>query len=296
MTIYRSTKVLPYVYMGIHRETGQFYIGSRTAKSIKLPPEQDLIKYRTSSKIVKPIFDEFDWHIVAMFVDPIECYNFEQELIFENWDNALKLNKSYHKNSIKQFNMIGKVYTDEEKDRLKSLFSEDRRKSYSLSRIGENNPMYGKRGELSPNYGRKLSDEHVEKIKIFMTTFKHSDQTKQLLSQLNTGENNPMYGKCGELSSMYGVKHTDEAKRKMSESKMGDLNHNFGKNLSKEIRNKIANSKAKTWEITAPDGEVFVIKNLTQFCKGNGLSQRSMSNVACGRSLHHEKWKCKRLD
>lgn len=95
MTIYQSEKALPYVYMGIHKETGQFYIGSRTTKKLKLPPEQDLIKYRTSSKYVKPIFDQFDWYIIAMFFDREDCYNFEQELIYENWNNPLKMNKSY---------------------------------------------------------------------------------------------------------------------------------------------------------------------------------------------------------
>lgn len=58
MTIYTSEKVMPYVYMGIHNETGEFYIGSRDNKHQKLPSHLDLQKYRTSSKKVKPRFDE----------------------------------------------------------------------------------------------------------------------------------------------------------------------------------------------------------------------------------------------
>ena len=47
--------------------------------------------------------------------------------------------------------------------------------------LGENNPMYGKRGDLNPNKHKML------------------------------GENNPMYGKH----------HSKETKRKMSESRIG---------------------------------------------------------------------------
>ena len=44
----------------------------------------------------------------------------------------------------------------------------------------------------------------------------HSDETKQLLSELNSGENNAMYGK----------KHSDESKKKMSENRKGIYKRN----------------------------------------------------------------------
>ena len=95
MTIYTSEKVMPYVYMGIHRKTGEFYIGSRTSTKQTLPSHIDIYHYRTSSKKVKPIFDEFDWHIVAEFLEPGAAYTFEQELIYDNWDSPLKLNERH---------------------------------------------------------------------------------------------------------------------------------------------------------------------------------------------------------
>jgi hypothetical protein len=84
MIIYTSEKVMPYVYMGTHRQTGQFYIGSRTGKQQTLPSHKDLYLYRTSSRRVKPIFDEFDWVIIAEFFDPKAAYAAEQELIHDN--------------------------------------------------------------------------------------------------------------------------------------------------------------------------------------------------------------------
>lgn len=96
MNIYPSSKVNPYVYICIHRETKEFYIGSRVAN--KEPSHLDFPKYRTSSKNVKPRFDQFDWYIVAEFTyqtSKNDAYDFEQLLIYENWKDPLILNKHY---------------------------------------------------------------------------------------------------------------------------------------------------------------------------------------------------------
>ena len=90
--IYHSTKIIPYVYLCIHKITGEFYIGYRKAN--KIPSSQDLPKYKTSSNIINPNFNEYNWIIVAEFFNSIDAYNFEQFLIYENWNNPLLLNKS----------------------------------------------------------------------------------------------------------------------------------------------------------------------------------------------------------
>jgi hypothetical protein len=78
--------------MCTHKITGEFYIGYRHAN--KLQSHLDLVEYKTSSKLVKPRFCEFDWLIIAEFFSPEDAYDFEQLLIYENWKNALLLNKS----------------------------------------------------------------------------------------------------------------------------------------------------------------------------------------------------------
>ncbi len=93
MIIYHSTQVRPYVYFGVSRTTGEIYAGYREAN--KLPSDIDLFIYRTSSKIVHPRFDEFDWCIVAEFFTGYDAYDFEQQLIYENWGNPLLLNRNY---------------------------------------------------------------------------------------------------------------------------------------------------------------------------------------------------------
>lgn len=95
-TIYTSTRALPYVYVCTHKTTGQFYIGYRELNvSMNRPSSIDLPRYKTSSKFVKPHFDQFEWKVIAEFFEPADAFEFEQRLIFENWDNPLLINEQY---------------------------------------------------------------------------------------------------------------------------------------------------------------------------------------------------------
>jgi len=90
-TIYTSEKALPYVYRLDNPITGEFYIGYR--ESNKLPSHLDLPKYKTSSKIVKPRFEEFTITILAEFFSGLDALYHEQLSIFEVWGNPLLLNR-----------------------------------------------------------------------------------------------------------------------------------------------------------------------------------------------------------
>lgn len=97
MTTYSSDKAVPYVYVCIHKETNQFYIGYRMANvKLNIPSHLDLPEYKTSSKIVNPEWENYTWTIVAEFFDPSHAYTFEQQLIFDNWENPLLLNGHYN--------------------------------------------------------------------------------------------------------------------------------------------------------------------------------------------------------
>jgi group I intron endonuclease len=88
---------------------------------------------------------------------------------------------------------------------------------------------------------------------------KQSEETKLLRSEIMAGENNPMFGKIGELNPFFNKKHTLESKLKMSSIKLG-------KELSLETR-------AKLREIG--------LKN----------SDKSRENLLKAKELHFEKFK-----
>lgn len=124
-----------------------------------------------------------------IYLYPQEHYYCHKLLAIENEDN-LSLQRAWwimsHRNNVK--------ITAEEYENAKLAFSR------SISNT--NHPMYGKTGELSPNYGRHLSDD-----------------TKEKISKSKQGENNPMYGKKGLLSPNYGKHLSEESKAKISKTK-----------------------------------------------------------------------------
>jgi hypothetical protein len=108
MTIYPSDKAVPYVYICTHKETNQFYIGYREVNvRLNRPSHLDLPEYKTSSKVVNPEWENYTWTIVAEFFDPSHAYSFEQQLIFDNWENPLLLNGYYRLGVHTQFRNRG---------------------------------------------------------------------------------------------------------------------------------------------------------------------------------------------
>lgn len=169
MYIYASEQVRPYVYMGIHKTTQELYIGYRELN--KLPSHVDLFRYRTSSIIVKPKFDEFEWVVLAEFKIGNDAYDFEQQLIFESWGNPLLLNRSCHYKNHKRFKAS--------KGFKKGPQSEEHRSKLSISHIGKKlGPQSPERKELTSkaNKGRKLGPSWNSGIKV-------GPQSKELIER-----------------------------------------------------------------------------------------------------------------
>ena len=112
---------------------------------------------------------------------------------------------------------------DEKEVEFISLFNATHRDDYynineggNANRMcGENNTMYGRRGELAPGYGRVYTEEE-----------------KEIMRQRILGEKNPMYGK-----------HlTEEHKEKISNSLSGEKHWHYGQHWNDETKEKISNA------------------------------------------------------
>jgi len=184
MNIYQSTKVAPYVYMCVHKITNEFYIGYRE-KNIKLgiTSDIDLPKYRTSSKKVKPRFEEFTWKILAEFQTGNDAYDFEQELICEHWDNPLLLNGARNQRGNKRFK--------------KNAVTEETRLKISAA-----------------NTGRTMSIETRNKLSIALKGRPKSTETKQRMCQPKSPEH-----AAKNRTAFLGAKHSVETKQHMSNIK-----------------------------------------------------------------------------
>ena len=74
-------------------------------------------------------------------------------------------------------------------------FSEEHKRKIGEHHKGSKNWNYGRKGELSPSYGRKHTDEENQKNRIAHLGKHHTEESKKKLSAANSGKNNPMYGK-----------------------------------------------------------------------------------------------------
>ena len=84
--------------------------------------------------------------------------------------------------------------------------------------------MYGKKGELSPSFGLKRSDEHRTNMSLVRKGKSRTEESKQKQSVTNTGrtftsEHRSKIGRPGELNGMYGKKLFKESIEKGLETK-----------------------------------------------------------------------------
>lgn len=171
----------------------------------------------------------------------------------------------------------------------KYLDSLDYTRVYNMSKssagvilFGEDHPMFGKH---------------------------HREESKQKTSQATKGEKNPMYGK----------KLSEESIRKMVEGHLKDFafispsgdNVNI-RNLTKFCKENnldvramqrvfhgekrhhkgwhVSPSKLRNYSLCSPEGEIFHIKNIAEFCKGTYLDRRAMNTVALGKRKNYKGW------
>ena len=123
--------------------------------------------------------------------------------------------------------------------------------------------------------GYIVSEETKKKISISHTGKRHSEKTKQMLSEQRKGE----------LNNFYGKKHTEEARKKMSESKRGytptekqleSLKIGRGnKYLTKESREKIGIAHRGEKSGMAKLSEKDVINILSEI--KNGVAQKELA-------------------
>lgn len=148
-----------------------------------------------------------------------EHFEAHRLLALENPDNN-KLVYAWHMMSIMNNNeQRNYEITAEEYEEARIAHS----KACSERMSGAGNPMYGK---VSAMYGKHQSEE-----------------MKVKLSEARKGENNPMYGRSGELAPNYGKQWSEESRAKLSASNSGENHHMYGKHHSEETKKKMSKAR-----------------------------------------------------
>lgn len=232
----------PYVYKGVHRETGEFYIGFRSAN--KEPWEIDLPKYRTSSKLVRPRFDEFDWQVLMIFEKPECAYDFEQYMIHEAWGDPLLLNKACHWGNKIRFSTSGVRYSEEHKAKLRKTYTAERRAKIRQTHLGRKHSAEAcekiRQARLGDNHrlGTKHSAETREKIRQANLGRVPSAESREKMRLAHLGKTCEG-SRQAHLGNTYrlGKTHSDATREKMRQAYRREIH--VGKKVSEETREKL---------------------------------------------------------
>lgn len=137
----------------------------------------------------------------------------------------------------------------------------------------------------------KPTEEQRDNIRRAQLGKKHSKETRLKMSNSHKGKKFTKEHKDNLSKSRTGYKMSDEQKKKISQIQKG-------KELSEGTKKKISQAltdnplRVKTYEITDPSGEIYVISNMKKFCEEKGLDTRNMSLVARGKRKRHKGYSC----
>lgn len=205
-------ETLAYVYKWTHISSGKWYIGSKSAKGCH-PSNHE--KYICSKEIVKNLILEN-----------------RHEWKYEIWDTGnpadiRKLESKYlrllnAKNNPMSFNESNSGW--DPGNRLGRKESTDTKKRKSIARQGEKNPMFNKRGTLSPHYGKPHSDETKRKQSIGVKNYAKERPKEHNLKISQSLKGNPKVGVFGEKNGMYSKTASDYNKMMSTLKNSGENN------------------------------------------------------------------------
>lgn len=118
--------------------------------------------------------------------------------------------------------------------------------------------------------------------------------TLQRLKEANSGDRNPMYGRCGENNPNFGKHLSNEIRQKISEN---NAKYWLGKHFSDETRKKISEAKQKmrkkVCQYTLDGILIKEYHSLTAAAKENGFSSGNICSCCNGKheKMYGYKWK-----
>jgi hypothetical protein len=213
-----------YVYSHIRPDTGEvFYIGKGSGNRAWHNYDRNDYWWRIANKCGGQ--DSIKVDILASGLYENEAYNFENVMI-----KATKTQTDFRLCNMNEggkggmSNPTNEVREKQRRAKLGRKLSEEHKNKIGVAHLGMKRPKETGIKISAALTGLKRSDATKEKCRIANLGKKHSQEFKDAMSKRMSGENHPMYGKS----------HTKEAIEKMSISKIGNVAWNKGRPHTEE--------------------------------------------------------------
>lgn len=250
-----------------------FYIGKGNRCNEHLKETYQKTENRKKYNKIKSITNKNLKPIVYFYHENIEnedhAYDLEAELI-----------KKLGRRGIDEGGILTNICIDQRPPRSQGPLSQETKDKIGNAQKGPKNHRYGK--TFTPEQRKKRSElfKRLHKEgKGFTppdhTGMKRSNETKRKMSIAAkgkpkpwiTGDKNPMYGKRGSLSHLYGLKRSDETRKRISDSQQ------------------------RSYEITSATGHKMFLKSaeLPKFCELNDLNYKGL-HAAKKKQQPHRGW------
>ncbi len=181
------TKNISGIYAIFNSIDGRIYIGSAVSISNRMSiHKNDLRKNRHHSKHLQNFYNKYGKECLA-FALLLEIENPTKDKLIEAEQYFIDVLNPKFNIRLKADSNLGIKWSHESRKKLSDKrlsmnirYDDGYKKRMSIALSGENNPMYGTKGKLSPNYGKKHKPETIQKM-----IKSHPDVR---------GKNNPKYG------------------------------------------------------------------------------------------------------
>lgn len=233
-----------YVYCVLNTETGKRYVGSTTRiRNRKRQHLSDLRKHKHPSKLMQDDYDSFGEHSFVFF-------ELEEVLTFSR-DELHAAEQRWIDKYSPEYNtvMVIKNYFPK--------FSDEARERARQAKIGrkQSQEEKDKRAQSIREFWARPENKGRKKI---------SQQQRELLSKINTGENNPNWGK-----------HRSEESKQKSRASLSKFSYVF----------------------LSPNGQEIKMDNgLAHGCQQAGLSYGAARNLYRGKTNESGGWKFLRVE
>lgn len=137
-----------------------------------------------------------------------------------------------------------------------------------------------------------LKSETKEKLRQINLGHKHTEDAKKKMSKSRSGHLNCNWGKIGPLHHMYGKKLSEERCKFLSDINSGEKNPAWGKKQTDENKRKRLMGNKKRFEnsFKSPDGQIFLFLSVGDASKNIGVDRGKLGwflkTAECGEILN----------